>query len=218
MKKTIVFVIALAITVFGYSQDDVKEGVITTTQKMSSDNEQANAQLSMIGDMVSKTYFKGKKSRVELSNPMAGDMIAIADGEAKQVITFMNNPMLGKKYIKSNMEVSQEVLDNVTVKKGDKIKTVLGYECQQYFISANVEGQKVEVETYTTEAISAYSQEVANYKGKLKGFPLYMVINMNQMGMNMTITHEVTEIKKQAVADDKFSMAILDGYEEMQQN
>lgn len=217
MKKAIVLV-ALVIGFLGYAQGDIKEGVITTTQKISSDNEQLNAQLSMMGNMTATTYFKNDKSRVELSNPMSGDIIAISDGTTKQVITFMNNPMLGKKYIKSTLDVSEEDLEKVTVRKGDKTKTILGYECQQYFVSVNEEGREAETEVFTTEAISAYSQQMETYKGKLKGFPLYMVINMNQMGMNMTMIHEVTEIKKESISDDKFSMTILEGYDEMKQN
>lgn len=217
MKRAFLLV-ALVIGFLSYAQGDIKEGIITTTQKISSDNEEMNAQLSMMGNMTSTTYFKGDKSRVELSNPMTGDMIVVSDGTTKEVITFMNNPMLGKKYIKNTMDVSEEDMEKVTITKGEKTKTILGYECQQYFVSANEEGMVAEAEVFTTEAISAYSQQAATYKGKLKGFPLYMVIKTNQMGMNLTMTHEVTEIKKESISDDKFSMAILEGYDEMKQN
>jgi hypothetical protein len=217
MKKAILLV-ALVIGFLGYSQGDIKEGVITTTQKMSSDNEQMNAQISMMGDMITTTYFKGDKSRTEISSPMTGDMVVVTDGATKEMITFMNNPMLGKKYMKSTMEIPQEDMDNVTITKGDATKTVLGYKCQQYFITANMEGQTMEMEVYTTEAINAYSQQTTAYNSKLKGFPLYTTMTMNQMGANITVVSEVTDIKKQALSDDKFSMAILEGYDEMKQN
>lgn len=217
MKKAFLLV-ALVIGFLSHAQGDIKEGIITTTQKISSDNEEMNAQLSMMGNMTSTTYFKGDKSRVELSNPMTGDIIAISNGATKEVITFMNNPMLGKKYIKSTLEVSEEDMKKINVTKGVKIKTILGYECQQYFVSSNMEGQEVEGEIYATEAINAYSKEASQYQGQLKGFPLFMVVKMNQMGMNLTMTHEVTEIKKESISDDKFSMAILEGYDEMKQN
>ncbi|MCB0463653.1 MAG: hypothetical protein KDC81_13190 [Flavobacteriaceae bacterium] len=217
MKKTILLV-ALVIGFLGYSQGDIKEGVITTTQKMSSDNEQMNAQISMMGDMITTTYFKGDKSRTEISSPMTGDMIVVTDGSTKEMITFMNNPMLGKKYMKSTMEIPQEDMDKVTIEKGDATKTVLGYKCQQYFITANMEGKTMEMEVYTTEAINAYSQQTTAYNSKLKGFPLYTTMTMNQMGANITVVSEVTDIKKQALSDDKFSMAILEGYDEMKQN
>jgi hypothetical protein len=218
MNKTILLLVALVIGFFGFSQGEIKEGIITTTQTMSSDNEQMNAQLALMGNMTSTTYFKGDKSRTEISNPMSGDIIAISDGASNQTITFMNNPMLGKKYMKGTMDVSEEDLDKMVVEKGEATKTILGYECQQYFITANMQGNEVKGEVYTTEAINAYSQEMSKYKGKLKGYPLFMVMNINQMGINMNITYEVTEIKKESVSDDKFSMAILEGYDEMKQN
>ena len=217
MKKAILLV-ALVIGFLGYSQEDIKEGVITTTQKMSSDNEQVNAQISMMGDMVTTTYFKGEKSRTEISSPMTGDMVVITDGASNEMITFMNNPMLGKKYMKGSLDVSEEDMDKVTVKKGDDTKTILGYKCQQYFLTANMEGQTMEMEVYTTEAISAYSQQTTAYNEELKGFPLYSTMTMNQMGANITIVSEVTEIKKEDLSDDKFSMDILEGYDEMKEN
>jgi hypothetical protein len=217
MKKAILLV-ALVIGFLGYSQDHIKEGVITTTQTMSSDNEQMNAQLAMMSNITSTTYFKGDKSRTETSSPMTGDMVVVTDGSTKEMITFMNNPMLGKKYMKASLEIPQEAIDKVIVKKGDKTKEVLGYKCQQYFLTANMEGQTMEMEVYTTEAINAYSQQTTAYSSKLKGFPLYTTMTMNQMGANITVVSEVTEIKKETLSDDKFSMAILEGYDEMTQN
>ena len=48
---------------------------------------------------------------------------------------------------------------------------------------------------------------------KVEGFPLYMEMNMSQMGMNIKIIHEVTEINKETVSDDKFDMTPPEGYE-----
>ena len=47
----------------------------------------------------------------------------------------------------------------------------------------------------------------------LKGYPLYLTMYMSQPGMNLTITQEVTEIKKESVSDDKFDMTPPEGYE-----
>lgn len=218
MKKILGFVFLTIIGFQGFSQNDINEGVITTLQKMQSDNEEVNATLSDMGNVTSTTYFKADKTRVEMFNPMTGDMIAITDGKTKQMITFMNNPMVGKKYIKSSMDISEEDLNKVSVKKGDKTKTVLGYVCQQYFLTNDVDGQTMDIEIYTTESINAFSEQTAAFRGKLKGFPLYTIVNMNQMGMQMTITSEVTNIEKQTIDDAKFSMEILDGYDELNQN
>ena len=41
-------------------------------------------------------------------------------------------------------------------------------------------------------------------------------MKMNQMGVNMTVTTEVTEIKKDAAVDEKkFSLTPPEGYEKM---
>ena len=218
MKKALTLITLIVFSFLGYAQGDIKEGVIITSQKMSSDNEQMNAQISMMGDMVTTTYFKNDKSRTEVSSPMTGDMIIITDGKTKEMITFMDNPMLGKKFMKGSLEIPEEEMDNVIVKKGDETKTILGYKCQQYFLTVNMEGQTMEMQVFTTDAISAYSQQTTAYNSKLKGFPLFTTMNMNQMGAAITIVSEVTEIRKEALSDDKFSMAIPEGYDEMKQN
>ena len=41
------------------------------------------------------------------------------------------------------------------------------------------------------------------------------MISMNQGGMAMDITSEVTEIKSESVDDSKFDMSVPEGYEEM---
>jgi outer membrane lipoprotein-sorting protein len=51
---------------------------------------------------------------------------------------------------------------------------------------------------------------------KLKGFPLYMEMFVTQQGMNMTITNEVTELKKDKVDTSKFSMTPPEGYTKME--
>jgi len=217
MKKVLVLVIVFAVSFVGYSQDKITEGKLIITQKMSSDNEQMSSQLAMMGDTKSTTYFKNEKSRTEVSNPMTGDVVVIADGATSQMITYMDNPMLGKKYMKGSLDESQVDQNKVNVRKGDETKTILGYECQQYFLTTEIQGQNMEMELFTTDAIKAYSQQTSAFGSDIKGFPLYSVVNMSQMGMNITITSEVTEINKDAVQDSMFSMEILEGYEEMEQ-
>jgi len=217
MKKLLVLVIVFAISFVGYSQDKLTEGTLVITQKMSSDNEEMNSQLAMMGGTNTTTYFKDDKSRTEVSSQMTGDVIVVSDGATGQMITFMNNPMLGKKYMKGSIEDSQVDESKVSVKKGEETKTILGYECQQYFLTTEIQGQPVEMELFTTDAIKAYSQQTSAFGNDLKGFPLYSVVNMSQMGMNISIVSEVTEINKEAVGDEKFSMTILEGYEEMEQ-
>lgn len=198
------------------AQEKIEEGVMTTKQVMSSDNEQMNAQLKSMGDTNSVTYFKGDKSRSETSSPMSGDMTIIMDGSAKQMLMLMNQPALGKKFVLQSMDPSEEDLAGVTVKKGDKTKTILGYKCQQYIVNLKQNGQDVEMEMFTTDKISAVSQNTTAMGGKVEGFPLYFTMTMNQMGSNIEVSSEVTKIDKEKVADQKFSLTPPEGYTKME--
>ncbi|MFL0352112.1 hypothetical protein [Xanthomarina sp. GH4-25] len=212
MKKILLLVL-VAITTVSFSQESMTEGVVYSKQTMSTDNAQMQSQLAMIGDILTTTYFKEGKTRSETSNIMTGSSYSIMDSENNEMLMAMNNQMTGKKYVVKSMEPSEEDLKNVTITKGDETKTVLGYECQEYNVEVNKDGVVVTMDVYTTDKLTAISQQSTMMGADLNGFPLYMTMNMSQMGMNLTITNEVTEIKKESVSDDKFDMTPPEGYE-----
>lgn len=214
MKKIIVL-LTLLLSVTSIAQEKITQGIITSKQSLFSDNDQVNEQFAMMGDMITTTYFKDTKSRSELSNPMSGDVITITDSKTGDMLLLMDNPMMGKNYMLQKNEITDEDLKNINIIAGSKTKTVLGYVCKQYTVTVNKDGQTVEMELYTTEAIPITSQQTAMLGNKLKGFPLYSIVKMNQMGANLTVTTEVTEIKKDVVKDDKFSMTPPEGYQQM---
>ena len=212
MKK-LLFLVLVAITSVGFSQETIKEGVVLSKQTMSTDNAELQSQLAMVGDIVTTTYFKGNKSRSETNNFMTGTSVTIMDNDNNQMLMTLNNQMVGKKYVLKSMEPSEEDLENITVTKGDETKNILGYECQEYNVEVNKDGVVVKMDIYTTDKLSALSQQSTMMGADIKGFPMYLTMNMNQMGMNLTITQEATEIKKEAVSDDKFDMTPPEGYE-----
>ena len=216
MKK-IILAVALVCSTLGFSQDKVSEGVVTTKQTMSSDNEQMNMQLAMMGEMITTTYFKGDKSRSELSNPMQGNMTSIMDGAANKILVLLDNPMLGKKYMISEMTPKEEDLKDVTVTEGTETKTVLGYTCKRYDVVMKKQGVEVKMALYTTDKLSTKSQQVSGLGSKISGFPLYSEMKMNQMGAEMVIKMEASEIKRESVSDDKFDMTPPEGYEKSEQ-
>ncbi|WP_299889963.1 hypothetical protein [uncultured Lacinutrix sp.] len=216
MKK-ILILLALSLSVVVYAQEKLEEGILMVKVSMSSDDEQMNTQLAMVGDMESTTYFKGQKSRNENNNPMTGEIITILDNEKKEMLMLMNNPMYGKMFAKSNIEMSEEDEKGIVIKKGEESKKILGYDCDQYFVSANIQGQEMEMEIFSTKEIIAYSQQTATYGNKIEGFPLYVEMTMNQGPVKMTIVTETTDIKKELVSDDKFDMTPPKGYEEIKQ-
>jgi hypothetical protein len=171
----------------------------------------------MMGKMETITFFKHKSSRSELNNPMSGDITTIINADKNEMLMLMSNPMLGKMYTLQKNLVNEEDLKNITVVESDKTKTVLGYKCKLYLATINKDGVKMEMEIYTTEAIPVVSQQATALGDKVKGFPLYMAIKMNQMGADMTITTEVTKIEKQTVSDKMFDTTPPEGYKNMEE-
>lgn len=214
MKKLFALFL-LSFTIIVSAQEKITEGIVISNQKMTTDNEQLKAQLETMGDIKTRTYFKYKKSRSELSNPMSGDVITISDVETMETLMLMDSPMLGKKYMLQKTDGTDESLKGVEVVEGKETKTILGYICKQFTVIMNKDGLDMKMEMFTTEDILAESQQTAMLGEKIKGFPMYMTITMNQMGSNMTIITEVVEIKNDTVSDDMFNMTPPEGYEKM---
>ena len=183
---------------------------------MSTDNEQAKAALAMMGDITMTTYFKGQKSRTEFSHQMMGGNISIVDTDAKKMLTLLDNPMLGKKYTQSEIKVSEEDLKETKVTPTGDSKTIAGYDCKGYDVIATKDGVKVKMKMYTTNKISVSTQNTAMLGDKMKGFPMYLVMNVKQGPMDMVITMEVTEVKDEKVDNSKFDLTIPEGYTKME--
>lgn len=214
MKK-IILLLLVTISMSVVAQNELKEGVISMKITMSSENEQVNASLAMMGNLTTTTYFKGEKSRTEMKSPMAGNNTTIIDNETKEMLVLIDNPMIGKKYMKNNIDVSEDELKNITVTATGDSKTVLNYTCKGYNVIIKKEGIETKMTMYTTDKISAPNQNSTVLGGKLKGFPMYIVMDINQGGMAMTTTIEVTEVKNEKVDDAKFNMTALEGYEKV---
>ena len=216
MKKIIVLA-ALVISAFGFSQKTINEGVITATQTISSPDEQVNMQLAMMGQMITTTWFKNDKSRSEMSNPMAGNTIVVMDGSANKMLMMVDNAMTGKKYMLNDLTPSEEKLKDIRVVESTDTKTILGYVCKKYDVTMMKNGTEVKIALYTSEKVPAKSQQAAGLGAKIKGYPMFMELKMNQMGAEIIIKSEVTEIKAEEVAEAKFDMTPLEGYEKTEQ-
>ncbi|WP_179335910.1 DUF4412 domain-containing protein [Winogradskyella costae] len=216
MKKVLLLSFALIFSVNATAQTVISEGVLTANQTVTSDNAQVNAQLEAMGDSKATTYFKDQKSRTETSNPMTGDLVIVLDAAEKQMLMLLDQPGMGKKFVLQSFVPSEEDLKSVIVKKGDETKTILGYECQQYIINMKQNGQDVEMEMFTTDKISAFSHNTTAMGDKIEGYPLYFIMTMNQMGSNMVVTSEITEIKKESVSDEKLSLSPPEGYTKLE--
>lgn len=217
MKKLLVLSVVVCFTLVSTAQEKLTEGVITTKQSISTDNPQMQAQIDAMGEMTSKTFFKGTNSRVESNNVMTGPMTIITSKEEMKSLTLMDNPMLGKKFVFQNITVTPESMENITVEDGEGTKTILGYDCKEKIVTMVQNGAEVKMSMFVTDAIApVMTQQTSSLGDKIKGYPLYTVMNMTQQGMAMTVTMEVTEVNKATVADDKFDMTPPEGYTKME--
>jgi len=212
MKK-IILLIFLTISLNIFSQEIISEGIVIQKQTVSSSNEEVNAQLKLMGEMRTKTFFKGNKTRSEMSNVMAGETITIMDNDKKEMLILINNSQLGKKYATKSLSSNEDDFKNIVVTPNDETKTILGYICKRYDVTTTTNNVETKLTLYTTNKISAMSEQLALFGNKMEGFPLYLEISANQMGMDMIIKMEAIEIKNEKVSDDKFSIQIPDGYE-----
>jgi len=215
LSKKLLLLLLLTFSISIFAQKEVKEGIISMKITMSSENEQVNASLAMIGDISTTTYFKSQKSRTEMKSPMTGNNTTIIDNSTKEMLVLLDNPMLGKKYLKNTMDVSDEDLKNIDVTETGDTKTILGYKCKGYNVIVNKDGTATKMTMYTTDKISAPNQNSTGLGGKIKGYPMYLVLNISQSGMPMKTTMEVTEIKNEKVDNSKFDMTIPEEYSEM---
>ena len=222
MKKLVLLGLSLIMGFTTIAQEKFTEGKITMSQSMTTDNEQMQAMLKqMMGDepMTIVTYLKGDKSRTEMTNPMSGNITTISNNASKEMLMLMEHPMLGKKFNLTSVSADdEEKLDeNVTIVEGENSKTILGYECKEQIITVNQDCVKMQMTMYVTDKIMpVMTQQTSMLGNKLKGFPMYMTMSMNQQGMDMNITFEVIELNKESVEDSKFSITPPEGYTKLE--
>ncbi|HIC32833.1 MAG TPA: hypothetical protein EYO76_13040 [Flavobacteriaceae bacterium] len=214
MKK-LIFILLISFSWVNVAQEILDEGIVNSKMKMTTDNEMMKSQFEALGETEIVTYFKEDKVRVETDSPMSGESVTIIDKDKKKVLTLQNIPVVGKKYSLENYEEPKELDENIKVTKGDVTKIILGYECQQYDVVMKNEGVDMEMEVYTTEQIDAETQQTSQLGNQVKGFPLLMIINVKQQGMDMTMTYEVTGVNKEKVSDDMFDLTVPEGYSKM---
>ncbi len=213
MKKFLC-ILLVAFSLTAVAQETLNEGVITSKMVMTSANSDVQSQLDMVGEIISTTYFKDDKTRTEVKNMMTGESTNIIDSSEKKMLVIMNN-QAGKVYSESSIESSEEDLKNITITKGDETKTILGYECTEYNVIIKNNDTEMKLDIYSTDKISAVNQQTTAFGDQFKGFPMFMVMHMNQMGMDMTMTMEVTKIDSETVSADKFDMTPPEGYKKV---
>ena len=213
MKK-VSLILALICSFTIFAQGNIEEGIVTSVQKMSSPNPEVSTQLAMVGDVVTITEFKASKSRSQLSSIMMGNVTTIIDADAQKTLVLTDNPTMGKTFTLTDIKTEDEAKQKFEVTKGEASKTILGYDCEQYIVTTKQQGAEIKMTVFTTDKVKAQSQQTKAMGSKLKGYPMYMKIEMNQQGMDMVIESEVTKIEATTIDDAIFSLDVPEGYKE----
>lgn len=211
--KNFLVLVALMVGSMSIAQEKIAEGVLVQSQTISSSNEEMNAQLAMMGEMITTTHFKGDKSYSKLSNPMMGTTITVIDNVKKEILTLNEHPMMGNTYSQKNIEEEKSEGDSIEVTESSETKVILGYDCQRYDVNLVKQGQKVKMVVYATDKLSIVTNKDTTFGDKLKGFPLSMEVHVSQGGADMVIKIETTSVVAEKVADSKFDMTVPEGYE-----
>jgi len=201
------------------AQDALKKGMIKMEiTEVGSDNPQVAAQLEMMKGTSTEYFFNEDKSLVN-SNMMGGmiKMSYLVNNDDEH-LTMLFDAMGQKMMIKSTKEERAEFEKeqnaaaesmNITYDESDT-KEILGYKC----IRADIESDDSEIPMsftmYVAPDIKASSKMIQGLQAyELKGFPLELIIDSEQMSM----TFSTTELKRE-IDESVFSLN-TSGYTEM---
>ena len=204
MKKLILkAAIAIAVVFVGANLNAQSfEGKMTMKIEYEEVPEEYESYMSMF-PKESRLYVKGKKTRIE-QNTMGGTNTTIMDSETGKGFMVMN--AMGQKAayeLESGVEKKDtSKLPTVTYK--EETKEIAGYKCKKAELKYDGEEEPMTI-WYTEEITGVYNPQ---YSGiGIKGSVLEYTVAANGMVMTMT----VSEIKKEKVSDDKFT--VPEGYE-----
>lgn len=211
MKRQILSVIAAVFTAITVSAQ-ISEGHVKYSIEMTSDNPEMAMGIAMMQGSTLDLYFKGTKSRSEMTMGSLMTTVVISDADKKESLTLMSGMMGNTAYrssIEDEAEESEETPDmEITVT--EETKVILGYTCKKAIMTDEEGNESV---FWVTEEIEANKEGQTMLNNKIPGFPLQMEVLTNGMTMSITALEFAKKIKDKKL----FDMVIPDGYTETTQ-
>jgi GLPGLI family protein len=212
MKK-IRSIIALALIIQSSLFAQLKEGAVTFTIEVSSDNPEMQMVTTMMNGSTLDIYFKELFTSSTMKMGQVMTVTTISDQKAGDVLMVMEG-MMGKKAVKSTISKLGELKKDQPKQKVtllEEQKVIQGYSCKKGLLT----------DSTGNDFVFWYTDEIIASKGgqdylinEIPGFPLEYEIN-NQ-GLKMVM--KATSIKKgldKAEKKKMFSLKIPEGYQEM---
>ncbi len=212
MKKVVLlFAMTIVTSVMSFAQ--LAEGLISYDIEMSSDDPDMAMAVTMFSGSSMDLYFANDIARTELDFGAMMSMTTVVNNATDEIMILMGG-MMGNKAVLTNseeMKINEDETPETTITLTKEKKTILGYKCKKAIIT-DEEGN--EMEYWYTEEISTISTDKQSAIAKLPGLPLEYSVDRNGMIMSFTAT-VVKKSLDASTIEEKFSMAIPDGYEEL---
>lgn len=204
--KRILLTLAVVLVSIGFTNAQAEEGHITYKISIESDDA---AMASMMEGSTFEIFFKGEKSRIDMSMGMMFSMVTITDG--KDILMLMGGMMGKKAVLTSKKDLEKEGKDegpDLDVKLVSGKKKVAGYDCKKAII---MDGDGNEIVYWYTEKLKLADPGQSNAQGKIPGIAL--AFEMDRQGMVMS--YMATSVEESIKDKSLFKMVIPDGYEKM---
>jgi GLPGLI family protein len=152
------------------------------------------------------SYFKAKKSRMEMNMMMGMKNVTISDASTGNSVVLMD--MMGQKYAIQNKsedtdKATKELESKAKVEITKETKTIAGYTCKKAILEFPSEKNPKENSKMTvwfTEDIEVDKGYIKGPMSKIKGSILEFSVNEGPMAMILS----AKSVVKEKVSDDKF--------------
>lgn len=201
----------LLTSVMSFAQ--LTSGHVAYDIEMSSDDPDMAMAVMMFSGSKMNLYFADDKARAELDMGAMLSMTTVVDSKTEEVLILFGG-MMGEKAILTNSEEiasDEEEVEEPTIKLTKEKKVILGYNCKKAIIT-DADGN--EMDYWYTEDIQTVSTDNKSATAKLPGLALEYSVDRDGMLMSFTATQVETSLDT-ATENEKLSLVIPDGYEEM---
>jgi len=216
MKKVILSLLTVCLTVFSLTAQLTKGVVTMEVTDATSDDQQMAMQLGMLKGATTTIYFSGDQSMTEMdimggmmksrsyTNPSSNTMDMMIDAMGNKV--WVSSPLEEAKALQEKEGVANA---KITYDKSDT-KEIMGYTAHKVNVTMPDMQAGMSISGYVTTDIKTDATVINGAEGlKIDGFPLEFTIVTPQM----SVTISTTDIKK--TVDEAVFTPVTEGYQKM---
>ena len=188
------------------SNGQITDAKVVYEVKMDSDDPMLSQQLSMMTGSTMTMFFKENNFRQDMDMNMMKSSTVYNEKRGEGIVLMELMGLRKGARIDSLLNSKNEEKDNnASVEVTDEKKTIAGFECSKVIVE---DSSGMEMIMYVTDEIEARNNKNTYGNSQVKGFPLKIEMDLDQLSMTLTATQVVEKVKK-----SMFDTKIPDGYE-----